>query len=73
MKFNEKLKAARKRKNLTQQQLAEALNVSRSLIARWEYGDVCPNIDYLKSLSNILEVPYDELLDNEDKIDVIVK
>ena len=73
MKINENIKKARKSRNMTQTQLADELHVSRSLVARWEYGDVIPNIEYLEKMSLILEVPLENLLDEKDKVEVIKK
>ena len=73
MKFNEKLKQLRKDNNLTQIQLADKLNVSRSLVARWEYGDVYPNGEYIKDLSNIFNMSLNDLLDEEEKTELIIE
>lgn len=52
MEFNEKLQELRKQKGLTQEELAEALYVSRTAISKWESGRGYPNIDSLKAISN---------------------
>ena len=51
MEFHEKLQALRKRKGITQEELASALYVSRTAISKWESGRGFPNIDSLKSLA----------------------
>lgn len=51
MEFNEKLQQLRIGKNLTQQQLAEQLYVSRTAISKWESGKGYPNIESLKCIS----------------------
>ena len=56
MKFSDKLKYYRNENNLTQDQLAKRLNVSRSLVARWEFGDVYPKIEILREISIILKI-----------------
>ena len=71
MEFSKKLKEIRKNKNLTQEELANLINVSRSLVARWEYGDVYPSEDNLDLLSKVLNVSIDELIDKEEKKNVI--
>ena len=45
MKFAEKLTALRKSKELTQEQLAEKLNVSRQSVSKWENGQVIPEAE----------------------------
>lgn len=45
MLFKEKLKKLRKEQNLTQEQLAEKLNVSRQAITKWETSDGTPDIE----------------------------
>ncbi len=58
-----------KRKNLgmTQQQLADKLNVSFQAISKWENGVTYPNIEILRDLAIILEVSVDEILAGSDK------
>lgn len=72
MKFNERLKMLRKEHNLTQVELAEKLYVSRSLIARWEFGDVYPTIDNLNKISTYFDISINELLCEEEKTEIIV-
>ena len=67
MTFSEKLKLFRTTNNLTQEELAEKLNVSRQAITKWESGDGIPDIDNLKQLSILFNVTIDELV-KEDKI-----
>ena len=62
MEFHEKLQALRKQKELTQEELAEALFVSRTAISKWESGRGYPNIDSLKAISKFFGVTIDELL-----------
>lgn len=50
MKLDEKLVALRKERRLTQAKLAEALNVSRQAISRWELGESMPSTENLKYL-----------------------
>ena len=51
MEFNEKLQELRKNKGLTQEDLAEALFVSRTAISKWESGRGYPSIDSLKEIA----------------------
>ena len=59
------LKELRKEKGMTQEQLAEYLNVSGRTISRWETGSNLPDIDILIHLSDYYEVDIRELLDGE--------
>lgn len=66
MEFNEKLQELRKQKNLTQEQLAEQLYVSRTAISKWESGRGYPSIDSLKEISRFFSISLDELLSSEE-------
>ena len=67
MEFGEKLQELRKNKGLTQEELAEALYVSRTAVSKWESGRGYPNIESLKEISKFFSVTIDELLSG-DKI-----
>ncbi len=62
MALPEKLYALRKKSGLSQEQLAEALNVSRQAISKWEGGSATPESDKLLALSNYFGVSLDYLL-----------
>ncbi len=66
MEFNEKLQQLRKQKDLTQEQLAEQLYVSRTAISKWESGKGYPNIESLKCLARFFSISIDELLSGEE-------
>ena len=66
MEFNEKLQNLRKQKGLTQEELAEALYVSRTAVSKWESGRGFPNIESLKAISKFFSVSLDELLSGEE-------
>lgn len=68
MEFNEKLQQLRIGKNLTQEQLAEQLYVSRTAISKWEGGKGYPNIESLKCISKFFSITIDELLSSEELI-----
>jgi len=68
MEFHEKLQQLRKNNNLTQEQLAEQLFVSRTAISKWESGKGYPNIDSLKNISEFFSVSIDVLLSGEELI-----
>ena len=65
MEFGEKLQALRKHRGLTQEELAEALFVSRTAVSKWESGRGYPSIDSLKELSHFFSVSIDDLLSGE--------
>ena len=65
MEFSEKLQQLRKQRNLTQEELAEAIYVSRTAISKWESGRGYPSVDSLKALSKFFSVPIDTLLSGE--------
>jgi transcriptional regulator with XRE-family HTH domain len=56
MEFNEKLQELRKQKQLTQEELAEILFVSRTAISKWESGRGYPSIESLKAFSRFFSV-----------------
>lgn len=62
MNIGDKLAKARKTHNLTQEQLADLLGVTRQAVSRWEAGLAYPETDNLVRLSEILEVNCDYLL-----------
>lgn len=68
MEFNEKLQELRKNKGLTQEELAEALFVSRTAISKWESGRGYPNLDSLKEISRYFSVTIDDLICPEEII-----
>ncbi len=65
MEFHEKLQELRKNRGLTQEELAEALYVSRTAISKWESGRGYPSIDSLKEISNYFSISIDDLLSTE--------
>ncbi len=68
MEFSEKLQTLRKQKCLTQEELAQALFVSRTAISKWESGKGYPSIDSLKEISKYFSVTIDELFSSEELI-----
>jgi transcriptional regulator with XRE-family HTH domain len=62
MGFSEKLKNIRKEKNLSQEQLAELLNVSRQAVSKWEQENGFPETEKLIHLAQKLDISLDELL-----------
>lgn len=73
MTLGEKLKFARKKAGLSQEQLAEKLAVSRSAIAKWETEKGLPDINNIKYIAKVLNVSIDYLLDDETEMDLSVE
>lgn len=72
--LNENIKASRKAKGLSQEELAIKLNVVRQTISKWEQGLSVPDSDMLISISEVLETPISTLLGEtviESKVDDI--
>lgn len=57
--IGEQIKAARKRKGMTQDKLAEAVNVTRASVANWETGRRLPDVEMLIKLQEVLECRFD--------------
>lgn len=70
MEFNQKLQELRKQKNLTQEELAEQLFVSRTAVSKWESGRGYPNIESLKTIANFFDITIDDLLSGEELLTV---
>ena len=68
MTLGEKLKEIRKRFGLSQEELAEMLNVSRQAITKWENDGGKPDIDNLLELSKKFGITVDSLLNNESEL-----
>ena len=60
------LKNARKKNNLTQQEIAEKLGTSRVTVSRWECGTINPKLTTIKKLSKIYNCTTDELINEEN-------
>lgn len=60
--LNENIKAIRKSKGLSQQELAVKLNVVRQTVSKWEQGLSVPDSDMLITISEVLEAPVSTLL-----------
>lgn len=67
MILGENIYKLRKSLKLSQEKLAEQINVSRQTISNWELGETSPNPEQLKLLSKTLKVSIDELLGNDVK------
>ena len=69
MEFSEKLQQLRKKKELTQEQLAEKLYVSRTAVSKWESGRGYPNLDSLKDIAGFFDLSLDDLLSGKELLD----
>ena len=62
MEFNNKLYDLRKKKGLSQEELANRLNVSRQTVSKWEVGDSTPDMEKLIAMSDLFGISLDELV-----------
>lgn len=69
MEFSNKLYQLRKQKGLSQEELANILNVSRQTVSKWETGDSTPDMEKLITISDFFEISLDELV-KEKKSDL---
>lgn len=65
MSFGAKISELRKKEKLSQEALAEKLNVTRQTISNWELDETTPDIIQAKELSKIFKISLDELVDND--------
>ncbi len=65
MNFSQKLQNLRNGKNLSQEELAEIMNVSRQSVSKWELGQSFPEIEKLIDISNYFGVSIDSLVKDE--------
>ena len=63
MAIKDILPKLRQERNLTQQELAQRLFVTRQAVSRWETGETTPGVDMVKLLALVLEVPVGVLLE----------
>lgn len=66
MTFGEKIKKLRTENNLTQEQLAEKLYVTRTAVSKWETDRGLPAIDTLKEIAELFNVSLDSLISDDD-------
>ena len=70
MEVNDILLNLRKTNNLTQDELAKKLFVTRQAVSRWENGETVPNVDTLKLISNIFDISINSLITDNKLNDV---
>ncbi|MGH4119399.1 helix-turn-helix domain-containing protein [Clostridium sp.] len=66
LSFSEKLQRLRKEKGLSQEQLAELLDVSRQSVSKWESGQTYPEINKLIILSDLFKITLDDLVKDKN-------
>ena len=71
MEIGSKIQQLRKQNNLSQEELAEKLDVARQTISKWELGETSPDLAQAKKLSQIFQISLDELTNNDIK-DVLI-
>lgn len=71
MQLGELIKVLRKRHHMTQEDLAEKLDVTVSAVSKWETGKNLPDMDILHRLSTIFSVSIDDLYHAEDTLSVL--
>ena len=67
MELGKQIYELRKKANLSQEQLAEQVGVSRQTISKWELGETAPDIKQAQILSQVFNVSLDELTGNDTK------
>lgn len=68
--INEKILLLRKKEGLSQESLADKLNITRQTVSNWELGQTTPDILQAKELSKIFKVSLDDLTDNKLELNV---
>lgn len=68
MNIGKRIHAIRQQKNITQEQLAQDLAISRQAVSKWESGKAIPDIENLMYISNLYGVSLDELIKGDDKV-----
>ena len=73
MSIGSKIAQYRKEEGITQEALAQLLNVTNQAVSKWESDQCCPDIQMLPKLADIFGITIDALFDREKKIPVAVK
>ena len=68
MNIGKRIHEIRQQKNLTQEQLASDLGISRQAVSKWESGKAIPDIENLMYISNLYNVSLDELIKGDDRV-----
>ena len=70
MELKDKIQQLRKNKSLSQERLAEELNISRQAVAKWENGETTPDINNLVQISDLFNISLDRLLKDDNCINI---
>ena len=70
--LGKRIAALRREKNLKQDDVAQALNVSPQAVSKWENDQTCPDITLLPQLARLLGVSVDELLSGKQEVAPVV-
>lgn len=62
MEFHKKLYELRKQRGISQEELADKLNVTRQTVSKWEIGDSTPDLEKLRMMSDYFRISLDELV-----------
>lgn len=73
MILGQRIREEREKKNWTQSELAELLNVSRQFISKWEIGTAYPDIERLIQISDLFQVSLDSLIRGDEKFQKKIK
>lgn len=73
MDFSEKILSLRKSRGLTQEQLAEKLNVSRQSVSKWESGQAIPELETIVTLCRVFDITTDYLLKPSEMDELSIK
>ena len=68
MEFSSKIREVRKKENLTQEEFAEKIFVSRNAVAKWETNRGYPDIQNLITISDVFEISLDELIKKDKNV-----
>ena len=68
MNIGKRIYEIRQQQNITQEQLASDLAISRQAVSKWESGKAIPDIENLMYISNLYDVSLDELIKGDDKV-----
>ncbi|MCA0228690.1 helix-turn-helix domain-containing protein [Patescibacteria group bacterium] len=68
MNIGQRIYKIRQQKNITQEQLAKDLAISRQAVSKWESGKAIPDIENLMYISSLYDVSLDELIKGDNKV-----